>query len=274
MILWLNRSQHDVPRVGVDADVLRADEFAAVLDIDAALVRAQDEAARIVAEARERADAIHEEALAAAQASAASAQERYIASGKLGYAAGLRRALESAHETMQYRVREEREAARRTRARLAGIVMKAVEQVVLETDRDALFERIGVTLQRLIDSESYLSLTVHPGDAARARRMLAEASTKAGWIGGFDVIADAAARDGSCVCEWDYGILVTGLDAQLAAIRRALFQNVDTAPEAGEDANVDDAAPEDGSIAAPRPGGGGVPARPGAARDVDYGNTA
>lgn len=232
MILWLDRSHRYAPRVGVDADILRADDFAKVLEVDAVLARAQEEAARIVAEAQAHADAIQAEAREAAAASAASAEERYQASGRLGYAAGLRRALDTAHDTMQYRVREEREAARRSRARLAGIVMKAVEQVVLETDRDALFARISVTLQRLIDNESYLSLTVHPDDAARARRMLTDAAAKAGWLGGFEVVADPAAQDGSCVCEWDYGILVTGLDAQLAAIRRALSQ--DAGGDAGE----------------------------------------
>ncbi|WP_347556987.1 type III secretion system stator protein SctL [Robbsia sp. KACC 23696] len=255
MILWLNQGERYPAHLGVDGDVLRADEHAALLDADATLVRAQRTATEIVAAAREEADALLAAAREAAAQSAARAEERYAASGKLGYAAGLRRALDEAHTTMQVKVWDARQAAVQAQRRLAGVVMKAVEQIVYETNRDALFARIGLTLQRLIDSESYLTLRVHGDDAARARVALQQAAESAGWRGGFDVIVDADAALGSCVCEWDYGVLVTGLDTQLGAIRRALLAQPEEADRAAEaaggvhGANNDAAVPEGGLYA-------------------------
>jgi len=223
MILWLNQGERYPAHLGVEGEVLRAGEYAALLDADATLARAHASANEIVAAGREAAESLLRAARDAADECVRQAEERYAASGRLGYAAGLRRALDEAHMAMQVQVYEARHAAVLSQQRLAGVVMKAVEQIVLETNRNALFARIGLTLQRLIDSESYVTLRVHADDAVRARVALQQAAERAGWHGGFDVIAQAEAALGSCVCEWDYGVLVTGLDNQLAAIRRALM---------------------------------------------------
>jgi type III secretion protein L len=245
MILWLNQGERYPAHLGVEGEVLRAGDFAAVLDADATMARAQACASEIVAAAQETADALLQAAQDAAEQSAARAEERFIASGRLGYAAGMRRALDEAHGAMQLQVREARESAVLSQRRLAGVVMKAVEQIVLETDRDALFARIGLTLQRLIDSESYLTLRVHAEDVVRARLALQQAAESAGWRGGFDVLVDTDAALGSCVCEWDFGVLVTGLDSQLAAIRRALLAQpdaADTSSDRREEADIADKA--------------------------------
>lgn len=229
MILWLNQGERYPAHLGVEGEVLRAADFAALLDADATMARAHAAASEIVAAAREEADALRQAAREAADQSAARAEERFAASGRLGYAAGMRRALDEAHGAMQLQVFKARQSAVLSQRRLAGVVMKAVEQIVLETNRDALFARIGLTLQRLIDTESYLTLRVHADDVRRARIALQQAAESAGWRGGFDVIVEADAALGSCVCEWDFGVLVTGLDSQLAAIRRALLAQPDEA---------------------------------------------
>jgi type III secretion protein L len=43
------------------------------------------------------------------------------------------------------------------------------------------------------------------------------------------VVEDAALAPGSCVCEWDDGVLDAGLPAQLAALRQALDRALETA---------------------------------------------
>lgn len=240
MILWLNQGERYPDHLGVEGDVLRADEYAALLDADATLTRASASANAMIAAAQNAADAILQAAQDAAEARIRQAEERYVASGRLGYAAGSRRALEEAHGAMQLQVYDTRQAAVLSQRRLAGVVMKAVEQIVFETNRNALFARIGLTLQRLIDSESYVTLRVHADDAVRARSALQQAAERAGWHGGFDVVVEADAALGSCVCEWDYGVLVTGLDKQLAAIRNVLLAQPDEA------ANTSDQDPEHG----------------------------
>jgi len=241
MILWLNQGERYPEHLGVEGEVLRAREYAALLDADATLARAYTSANEIVAAGQEAADALLQAARDAADESAVRAEERYAASGRLGYAAGLRRALDEAHMTMQLQVHEARQVAIQSQRRLAGVVMKAIEQIVLETNRNALFARIGLTLQRLIDSESYVTFRVHADDAVRARVALQQAAERAGWHGGFDVIVEADAALGSCVCEWDFGVLVTGLDKQLAAIRNALLAQPEEAAVAAAagDAHVD-----------------------------------
>lgn len=235
MILWLNQGERYPAHLGVEGDVLRAGDYAALLDADATLARAHTSAKAIVAAAQEAADALLHAAQNAADESTLRAEERYAASGRLGYAAGLRRALDEAHRSMQLQVHDARRVAIQSQRRLAGVVMKAVEQIVLDMDRNALFARIGVTLQRLIDSASYVTLRVHADDAVRARITLQQAAERAGWQGGFDVIVASDAALGSCVCEWDYGVLVTGLDSQLAAIRRALIMQAEAAALAADE---------------------------------------
>ena len=236
MVIWIDRNELDDRAIGFDQDVLRRDEVFKVLDIDSTLTEARNDAAAMIAAAHVLAESITLDANSQAETLLSEAKEKYDNSGRLGYAAGLRRGTEDIHDTMQQRVRSERESARLSEQRLVRVVMKAVEQVVLETDRAALLARVGVTLARVIDGESYVSLTVHPEDQMQARLMLEKIAAEAGWEGGFDVLVDASAGVGSCLCEWDYGVLDAGLNAQFAALRRALLntsQDTDASPSSG-----------------------------------------
>lgn len=240
MIVWLKPdSQARTDSVAVNADILRADDYVQVLQLNSALAQAEQRAMQIISAAEIAASDIERDAVERAAQIDAAAQARFESSGRLGYAAGQKRGLEEIHAQAQHHAFSERETAQRSQTRLANVVLKAVEQIVLQTDRDALFARIGNTLQRLVDTECYVQVQVHPADAERARRMLAEAAASADWAGGYDVIENPAAQLGDCRCEWDYGVLDGSLDAQLSAIRRALSGSVapvedvlDIAPEA------------------------------------------
>ncbi|MFM0735965.1 type III secretion system stator protein SctL [Paraburkholderia xenovorans] len=225
MVIWLDHAAREGWSLGIDQDVLSGDEFATLMDLDATLVQARADADALLAAAREEASAIVEAARQEADALTAELDEKFESSGRLGYAAGLQRGIDEIHRTIQSRIRNEQQSARIAQERLAGLVMKAVEQVVLESDRDALFARVGATLARVIDSESYVTLTVCALDHAPTRQMLKQVAEQAGWKGGFDVRIDPDAAPGTCICEWDCGVLDASLPAQLTALRRALKHN-------------------------------------------------
>ncbi|CAB3772214.1 type III secretion system stator protein SctL [Paraburkholderia humisilvae] len=222
MIIWLDPNQPPKPQlaVAVTDGVLRAEAFACALQLHDAYARAHEACEARVNAAQAHAQTILDEArLNARQLDEESAQRR-AADEATGYDAGLRAALDDVHRALQSQMRSEREGLRRAHARLAATVMRAAEQVVLETDRAALFARTRMTLQRVIDAQAYVCLSVHPTDAELANAMLEAASREAGWTGGYEVVCDPQLNPGDCRCEWDYGVLDAGLDAQLAAIRR------------------------------------------------------
>lgn len=224
MVIWLDHSAREGCSLGIAADVLRRDEFMKVMDLQATLVQVKAAAAALLDEARTQADAIVAAAQAHADSLQAEGDAKFESSERLGYSAGLERGIQVMHLAMQNSVCGAQKATHRAQERLAQVVMKAVEQVVLESDRDALLARVGATLARVIDSQSYVTLTVCAEDHARARRMLNRIAEQEGWTGGFDLRIDAAAAPGSCLCEWDSGMLDASLAAQLAALRRALQQ--------------------------------------------------
>lgn len=237
MIVWLNPPSHDAPRVGLDQPVLRREEVASVMDIDVALRQAQalldnarEEAASLVADAQARAAQIDE------QARACHAQAE-----QAGREAGFAQGIEAAHAAMQARVMEKHEAMQHMGERLAGVVCRAVEQMVGEAGRDARLHAVVTTLHRMIDEQTHLVLRVHPEDVELTRAALIEMATATDWRGGFDVVPDAGAQPGDCQCEWDDGILDASLSVQLDALRLALAGAVERmAGSMGTD-DVDDA---------------------------------
>lgn len=222
MVIWLNHAARDGWSLGVDQDVLGAGEFATLMELDATLAQGRADADALLAAAREEAAAIVHAAQQQADALNAELDAKFESSGRLGYAAGLQRGIDAVHRDMQSHIRDEQHSTRIAQDRLARVVMKAVEQVVLESDRDALFARVGATLARVIDRESYVTLTVSANDHEPTRTMLEQVAQQAGWQGGFDVRIDPVAAPGTCICEWDCGVLDASLSAQLAALRRAL----------------------------------------------------
>jgi type III secretion protein L len=242
MIIWLDPNRPTGPQLALALTdgVLSADEFACALDVREAYARAHEAGIAVANAAHERAQMILHDARTQAEALDRASALRRAENEAAGYDDGRRAALEDVHHALQAQMGAEREALRRAESRLAATVMRAVEQVVLETDRAALYARTRMTLQRVIDTQAYVCLRVHPVDAAHAKETLEVASRLAGWTGGYEVVSDAQLRHGDCCCEWDYGVLDAGLEAQLNAIRRALVLAAqDGADDAGFEQSMD-----------------------------------
>lgn len=243
MIVWLDRKHRYPTGVGIEADVLRADEYAAVLSIDDALARAEAQARAIVGDAHSQAASIRHAATEDAHATDAAAQARWEAAAAEGYEAGLQRALDEANAVMLREANDAYTAMASAQARLAHLVMAAVERVVCESDRDALFARVTLRLQRLIDEASFVVLTVHPDDVARAREALSLLRDTVGRQAALDVVPDASTPAGSCRCEWDNGVFVTSLEEEMASLRRLLERELMAVPASGQEASAEDEMP-------------------------------
>lgn len=228
MAIWLKTR----PKVlAIDADVVRADELMQVTELhhalevlDATVHATMDEAAR---EARKLVETARHEA----DAFVAAASRKFENSARLGYAAGHRRAIAEAHAGFLGHARDEREQLRASADRLVNIVMRSIEQVVAETDRDALMRRVVLAVVRSIDEAVQLTVTVAPGELERAQRMFGEVLLEAGQQLGVEFVADARLSAETCICEWDCGVIESNLRAQLAAIRQALSSGAANAAE-------------------------------------------
>jgi type III secretion protein L len=222
MVIWL---RGDAGPLGVDTDVVRREDLAQVLDLDAAweaLARRGDD---VLAQAEARAAAIVGEAEARAAEIVADAERRTAGSTRLGYAAGHRQGLADAHARLQAGARDGRAALQAMRERLASIVYAAARKLLTDAPRESLYRRAADLVGAELEQASFLTVTVHPDDAAHVHHVF----SGAGWTVRPAVVEDAALAPGSCVCEWDDGVLDAGLPAQLAALRQALDRALETA---------------------------------------------
>lgn len=226
MVIWL---KSDPKIVALDADVVRAEEVGRVAKLGDALEALDELVASTMCDATARAKALVEQARGEADALVAAARRKFENSSRLGYAAGHRRALADVHGRSLAAARDEQEQLQGSAERLSRIVMKAVEQVIAESDRDALMRRVALTVARAIDDATHLSVTVSPADAERAQRLFGELGQAAGPAVGVEVIVDDQAAAGTCICEWDDGVVEANLGVQLASFARALARGAASA---------------------------------------------
>lgn len=239
MVIWL-KAQPKVLAVGTD--VVRAEELARVTELNDALEALDEVVHATMRDATQRARELIETARRDADAFVEAARRKFDNSARLGYAAGHRRALAEAHAQFSARARSEHEELQASSDRLARLVMRAVEQVVAETDRDALMRRVSLAVARSIDDATHLTVTVAPADAPSAHRLFGELAREASPPLNLEVVVDDAMDDGTCVCEWDYGVVESSLRAQLASLHRALANGAALTAAKGAPT---DGAPED-----------------------------
>ncbi|MHC6054082.1 type III secretion system stator protein SctL [Ralstonia solanacearum] len=218
MVIWLRREAG----LGVSSDVIRAADRHRVVELDAAVQAVYEERDTVLAAARAQAEAIVAQARAVAGGVLKAANERAENSEQRGYAEGQRKALAEFHAAMIARTYSEAESTQRVETRLRAAVMQAVERVILESDRQALFARVASTLGSVVQSQARLTLRVCPAELDAARAAFARAVEGGLLNATVEVLADDSTRPGDCRCEWDHGVADASLDIQLAALRQAL----------------------------------------------------
>ncbi len=220
MVVWL---QHGPCAVGLDQGLVRADDFATLVTMAeaSATLHAQLQDLRSAAEA-EAAQTVRQ-AEAEAQALRDDAARLRDAGYAEGYAQGHGEALDAWTQRAVEDAQQARAGLERQRERLRDIVALAVERVIQQTDRKALFARALANLSTLIQEVPLLTLRVHEADHGPAQAAVAE--LMAGLSAGapkVEIVRDASLMQGSCLFESDRGLVDAGLTTQLAAIRRAL----------------------------------------------------
>ncbi|MGA3888779.1 type III secretion system stator protein SctL [Ralstonia nicotianae] len=246
MVIWLRREA----ALGVSSDVIRAADRHRVVELDAAVQAVYEERDAVLAAARAKAEAIVAQARAVADDLIKDANERAANSEQLGYAEGQRKALAEFHASMVARAYSEAESTRRVEARLQTAVMQAVERIVLESDRQALFARVASTLGGVLQSQARLTLRVCPAELDAARAAFARAVEGGLLNATVEVLADDSTKPGDCRCEWDHGVADASLSVQLAALRKAIAPNASVPAEAAQPAASEDEE-EDADIDAP-----------------------
>jgi type III secretion protein L len=233
MLIWL---RGDASAVGIDSDVIRREDMSALSDIDQGFIDLQQHGARLLSQKHQEAAVLMETAERQAEKLLFAAQKKFDNSARLGYASGVRQATEKLHAYMLERMLDDRQTLARMQERLADIVVKAVRQLTMSDDRDGLYQRAATTVGRELSHASFLSVTVHPDDAARVRTVFATIAEQMRWPVAAEIIENQHAAPGACLCEWDYGIFDGGLNVQLQALQHAVKKVLQTQHQ-DEDAN-------------------------------------
>jgi type III secretion protein L len=237
MAVWF---KYGSSTVGVEDGFIRAADFAALISLQQAaeavqidrlktLSEAQAQADRCISDAQLKSLALLDDAQQQSDLLIAQAQEQYTAGYDQGFSKGhedattqwTERALANAHSSQR--------ALQRQRERLSGVVSLAVETMVEEEDKQAIFRRALRTVSKLVRDVPLLTLRVHFDDKDAAQRAITDMVDQLQVNIPIEVVADAASADGCCTFESDQGVIDASLGTQLAAIKRAVARAAKTA---------------------------------------------
>jgi type III secretion protein L len=179
---------------------------------------------RIVAAAQQEADALLDLAREHAAALLADAQLERSRGYDDGHLEGMTKAQQQWAQMALAGAKEGREALERQRERLGAIVSQAVERVVEQEDRQAMFKRAVRTIAKLVRDVPLLTLRVSNADQQAAQQAVLAMTSQSNPGLPIEVVTDACMADGSCRFESDHGVIDAGLATQLAAIKRAVVR--------------------------------------------------
>ncbi|MGH8778293.1 type III secretion system stator protein SctL [Paraburkholderia sp.] len=233
MVIWLRNPDAHGEGIGLNDDIVRAEDLATLVEIDSAYADLNRRCEALLDDARKQAQAIVDAAQAEADELIMQAQVNYTGATHMGYEAGWEQALVDWHERSLQMLAEGPSIGERQRDRLAQLVALAVEQIVSTADPAALFRQAAKTIDRIVADGSPVKVCVHPDDfaaAAAAFDAVAREWRETGRSVSMQISTDARRERGSCVCETDLGAVDASLPQQLAAIRTALTRAIESLP--------------------------------------------
>jgi type III secretion protein L len=251
MVVWFKNGSCTV---GVEDGLVRADDFASLTSLLDAAASVEESAKRLLADAAVKAERL-----------IADAQARFDAAHQQGVDQGEQEGLQQWTARALHGAAGVQQALEKQNARLGRIVSLAVERIVAQEDKEALYKRAIQAVQHIVKEVPLLTLRVSPGDHAAAQKAV-EAATEDGRSLPIEVVADATLALGSCVFESDQGVIDAGLETQLAAIQRAVQRASQQVPDDALavveiDPQADDEAPN-GEVDATEPPDDSVTAGP------------
>jgi type III secretion protein L len=238
MAVWIT---HGSRAVGIADGVIRAHDFARFVASTELLEAAALERTRLLGEAQAQADALLEAARAEAASLVAEAQSSF----EQAYRSGLDRGLHDAAAQWAGQALDAAGATRRSlyrqSERLSNLVSMAVERVIDQEDRAALFRRSLRTIVKLVKNIPVLTMRVHEQDREHAQRAVDAVLKQSGSTMSIEVLGDPALVAGGCRFESDDGIVDASLGTQLEALRRAVRRAArHIAPTAPDEGSADE----------------------------------
>ncbi|SEK24863.1 type III secretion protein L [Roseateles sp. YR242] len=236
MLIWWRADATDggAGRAGADGPgeagapdgVLRAEQVAALREVAEIRREASAQAEFLILQAQAQADQLLADAQAQAEALMQDAQAHIDAACQAGRADGERQAALAWHERQAGQLLDQAEAVRGLHEKLADVVTSAVERIVQNGDRAALYQRALRSVQTLSRSATALTLKVSHQDFEAARDGIAAVPELQGAGLNVEVVVDPALPIGSCLFESNFGVVDASLDTQLNALRQAMARAV------------------------------------------------
>lgn len=184
--------------------VVRAEEYASLIEAD-----------RILSEAKAKASKIVSDALALYDAKKEQGYADGIEEGRQEHAEKI---METAMASIDYLDTMEKE--------MAGLVLKAMEKIIGEMDDDELIFKVvrsGISVAR---NERKVLLKVSSHDLKAVEARVDELLSVHAGIGLLDVVADPRMKQGDCIIESELGIVDASLDTQINAIKKAIYKRM------------------------------------------------
>lgn len=285
MAIWLRRATQaalEGPGVGSDSMVVRAEQFSALVTLDAAFEEADQaldhalegvhqRAERIRADAQMIAELILDGARGKAAEIDKETRAQFESARQRGYLEGQSQALAL---WLEQSVRASQASARVVDAlkhRVAELVADVLAQTLATVERTSLFARALSCVDGIVEGATYLKLHVASEDFAAASAAAATAEER--WrMNGLQVavrvVSEAQAAPGQCLCESDLGVVEAGLEALLKALREAVT-TVATEAFAQDLAHASEACANPSSPASQASGTGDTSAAPPASATPD-----
>jgi type III secretion protein L len=241
--------------VGTDGDIVPREALAHLVELDDGYLALQNKHAEILANAHAEAAAIVAAAAGDAAALRQQSQREFDSAHERGFEAGRLEAAAQWYARTVELLAQRRELQMSLRNRIAGLVVSAVEKIVVSEEPAALFARAATAVERIIDGSSHLQIRVNPEAHDAAAQAFARAA--AGWREHgrpvqITVTADRSLEPGACVCETDIGSIDASLAVQIDAVRSAVGTALRRALAR------DDLADEESSAGEPETPGGNV----------------
>jgi type III secretion protein L len=184
--------------------VLRAADYAALVEAEAVIARAEAEAARI----REQ------------------AQEEYAREKALGYREGLEQGKAEMSEQIVATLGQSNLYFSKIEDALIDVVMKAVRRVIGEFDDRERVERIVRQALELLRNQNQVRVKVAPARLDQLKERVDTLLASFPRIQLLDVQSDARLPVDGCLLETEFGVIDATVETQLRAIEKALIKAI------------------------------------------------
>jgi type III secretion protein L len=180
--------------------VLKAEEYSTLLDAEKLIETAQEEAERLRQQAH----------------------DAFEKNNRAGYVQGLARAQEDYAAKLCSTAAESAAALQAMRTTMADIVVRAVREMVASTDPAQLYEAALKKVSLMADDAAFMTVRAHPSEEPTLWQVAGAMSASHSGIPTIRIVADDGLEEGRLVIETAGGTVEAGIDAQIAALCKAL----------------------------------------------------